>query len=180
MKIIEIILISLSLATDAFAVSICKGIVIKKNKLKKSIIISSYFGIFQLLMTLIGYLFGSLFSSYIISMSYIIAFVLLSIIGIDMIIESLNNKDYKDEIRFSEMFFLSIATSIDALVIGLTFSLFNINIILNILIIGIITFILSFIGVMFGIKIKKVIKFNSSLLGGIVLIIIGIKILLKH
>ena len=180
MKIIEIILISLSLATDAFAVSICKGIVIKKNKLKKSIIISSYFGIFQLLMTLIGYLFGSLFSSYIISMSYIIAFILLLIIGIDMIVESLNNKEYKDEIRFSEMFFLSLATSIDALVIGLTFSLFDTNIILNILVIGIITFILSFIGVMFGIKIKKIVKFNSSLLGGIVLIIIGIKILLKH
>ena len=180
MKIIEIILISLSLATDAFAVSICKGIVIKKNKLKKSIIISSYFGIFQLLMTLIGYLFGSLFSSYIINMSYIVSFILLLIIGIDMIVESLNNKEYKDEIRFSEMFFLSLATSIDALVIGLTFSLFDTNIILNIILIGIITFILSFIGVMFGIKIKKIVKFNSSLLGGIVLIIIGIKILLKH
>ena len=180
MKLLDIILISFALALDAFTVSICKGITLKKNKIKKSFIISSYFGFFQSLMTLLGYLFGNIFYNLIINFDHWIAFILLLIIGINMIIESFNNDNIDDDISFKKMFFLSIATSIDALVIGITLSLFNLNILFIILIIGLITFILCYIGSIFGVKIKKYLNFNTEIIGGIILILLGFKILFEH
>ena len=180
MNLFDIILTSFALAFDAFTVSICKGIEIKKNKIKNSVIISSYFGVFQSLMTLIGYLFGNYFYYFIVSFDHWIAFISLLVIGINMIIESFSENNVDDSISFNKMIFLSLATSIDALVIGITLSLFRINIILVILIIGLITFILSFIGVLFGNKIKNKISVKSEILGGVILIILGIKILIEH
>ena len=180
MSILEVILTSISLGMDAFSVSICKGITIRKEKIKKSIIIGLYFGLFQTLMSLFGYMFGNIFYKYIVYLDHWIAFFLLLIIGTDMIIESYKHNDIDDSIKFKEMIILSIATSIDALVVGITLSLFNINILLVTLTIGLITFILSFIGVIFGNEIKKKININLELIGGIILILIGIKILLEH
>lgn len=180
MNLIDTILTSFALAFDAFTVSICKGMLIKKDKIKKSAIIGSYFGFFQSLMTLIGFLFGKVFYKLIISFDHWIAFIFLTIIGINMIKESYVKNDIDDNIRFGEMIFLSIATSIDALIVGITFSLFNLNIVFVILIIGLITFLLSFIGVLFGNKIKQKLFFKPEILGGIILIILGIKILIEH
>ena len=180
MNLFDIILTSLALASDAFTVSICKGMIIKKNKKKKTLIIASYFGIFQGLMTLIGYLFGSIFYEIIVNFDHWLAFVFLSIIGINMIIESFKSEQFSDSINFKEMIFLSVATSIDALVVGITLSLFSLNIILAIIIITLITFLLSFIGVLFGSKIKEKINVKLEIIGGIILILLGFKILFEH
>ena len=180
MNIFEIILTSFALASDAFAVSICKGIVIKNERLKKSVLIAIYFGFFQGLMTLIGYLFGSLFYDLIVNFDHWIAFIFLLIIGINMIGESFKQNNISDNIRFSEMLFLSIATSIDALVIGITLSLFNLNIIISILLITLITFLLSLIGVLFGNILNDKLNIKMVIVGGILLIILGIKILFEH
>ena len=180
MNLFDIILTSFALAFDAFTVSICKGMLIKNDKLKKSLIIGFYFGFFQLLMTLLGYLFGKIFYNLIINFDHWIAFVFLALIGINMIVESYNENEIGDDIKFGEMLFLSIATSIDALVIGITLSLFKLNIIFVVLIIGLITFILSFFGVLFGNKLKQKLLFKPEILGGIILIILGIKILIEH
>ncbi len=179
MNLFDIILTSFALALDAFTVSICKGIVIKKDKFKKSLIIGLYFGLFQLFMTLIGYLFGNMFYEIIINFSNIISFIFLLIIGINMIIESKNNNEFNDKIIFKEMIFLSIATSIDALIIGITLSLLRINIILVITIIGLITLLLSFIGVLFGNIISKKLIIKPEIVGGFILIMLGIKILFE-
>ncbi len=179
MNLFDIILTSLALAFDAFTVSICKGIIIKNNKIKKSLIIGSYFGLFQLLMTLFGYLFGNMFYDLIINFSNLISFVFLLIIGINMIKESFNKNEINDDIKFNEMILLSIATSIDALIVGITLSLLRINILFVIIIIGLITFLLSFIGSLFGNIINKKIIIKPEIIGGIILILLSFKILLN-
>lgn len=182
MSIIEIILIGIGLSMDAFAVSICKGLSIKKLTLKKTVTISLYFGIFQAIMPLVGYLLGTTFSTIIIRIDHWVAFILLFLIGFNMIIKTLRKEknEYNDKLDFKTMILLSIATSIDALAIGITFSFLRTNILLSIIIIGIITFVLTFIGVKIGNKFGFKYEQKSSLLGGAILIIIGIKILLEH
>ena len=179
MSIGEIILISIGLAMDAFAVSISKGLIMKKNY-KNALIIGLYFGIFQALMPLLGYLLGFSFSEVVTKINHYIAFVLLTIIGISMILEKTSDIYADDKINFGTMILLSIATSIDALAIGVTFAFLNVNIIISVLIIGIITFIISTIGVLLGNKIGIKFKSKAQLAGGIVLILTGIKILLEH
>ena len=179
MSIGEIILISIGLAMDAFAVSISKGLVMKKNY-KYALIIGLYFGIFQALMPLLGYLLGFSFSEVVTKINHYIAFVLLTIIGTSMILEKTSDIYADDKINFGTMILLSIATSIDALAIGVTFAFLNVNIIISVLIIGIITFIISTIGVLLGNKIGIKFKSKAQLVGGIVLILTGIKILLEH
>jgi len=179
MNILELIIISISLGMDACSVAISKGLSMKSFSFYKAIIISSYFAIFQLIMPIIGYLFGSYLGSNIKVYSHIIAFILLVILGISMIRESKNEyKDIDDDVSFKCMIIPSIATSIDALTIGITFSLLDVNIWLSSILIFIITFILSFIGVkignIFGIKYKGI----SQLLGGIILVILGIKMII--
>ena len=179
MSLLEIILISIGLAMDAFAVSISKGLVIQKSY-KNAVIIGLYFGIFQALMPLLGYFLGFSFEHIVYKVNHYIAFILLTVIGLSMILEK-NNDDYEDgKINFSTMILLSIATSIDALTIGVTFAFLDVNIISSIIIIGLITFILSTIGVLLGNKIGVKFKTKSQLVGGIVLILTGIKILLEH
>lgn len=178
--IIFTILIAVGLAMDAFAVAICKGLAIKEIDIKKSIIIGLYFGIFQAGMPLIGYLLGSSFSSLVDKFDHWIAFILLLFIGINMIKESKENDTKNSSIDFKTMILLAIATSIDALTVGITFAFFNLNIIFTIIMIGIITFILSIIGVIIGHEFGDKFKNKAEIFGGIILIIIGIKILVEH
>lgn len=182
MSIIEIILIGIGLAMDAFAVSICKGLALKKFDKKKAIIIASYFAIFQALMPVIGYLLGSTFSKTIESIDHWVAFGLLSAIGINMLKEAIKKDDEKqdDNVNFKNMIVLAIATSIDALAVGITFAFLKTNVILSVGIIGIITFILSIIGVKIGNKFGEKFESKAEILGGVILILIGLKILLEH
>ena len=182
MGIIEIILISISLAMDAFAVSICKGLSMKNMNWKKAIIIGLYFGIFQALMPTIGYFLGISFKSLVTSIDHWIVFILLLFIGGDMIKESFSKEDSNtnDDIRFKVMIILAIATSIDALAVGITFAFLNTNIIFTFSLIGIITFILSVIGVKIGNKFGNKYENKAQFTGGLILILIGLKILLEH
>ncbi len=182
MSIIELILISIGLAMDALAVSICKGLSMKKFSLKKPIIIGLYFGIFQGLMPLIGYLLGHSFEKYITSIDHWVAFILLFIIGFNMIKEVLSdeNNTYNDKVDFKTMLPLAIATSIDALAVGITFAFLKVNIIPAILLITTITLIISVIGVKIGNTFGNKYEKKAQIAGGIILIIIGIKILLEH
>lgn len=183
MGLVELILIAVSLAMDAFAVSICKGLSMKKMDWKKAIIIGLYFGIFQAGMPVIGYFLGVGFEESIKFVDHWIAFGLLAFIGGNMIKEALSNDEddeIDDKVDFKTMIILAIATSIDALAVGVTFAFLEVNIILAVSLIGILTFIISCIGVkignVFGDKYEK----KAEITGGIVLILIGLKILLEH
>ncbi len=183
MGIVEIILIGLGLAMDAFAVSVCKGLSMKKLNWKKAIIIGLYFGIFQMLMPIVGYFLGTAFEGFVTSVDHWIAFILLLIIGGKMIAEALGNEDSKncnDNVNFKTMIVLAIATSIDALAVGITFAFLQTNIILASSIIGIITFFVSLIGVKIGNRFGNVYEKKAEFVGGLILVIIGLKILLEH
>lgn len=182
MGIIELLILSIGLGMDAFAVAICKGISMKKMNWKKACIIGLYFGGFQALMPIIGFFLGSAFENIITNIDHWIAFVLLLIIGGKMIKESFDKKceDCNDDITFKTMIVLAIATSIDALAIGITFAFFKVNLILAITLIGIITFILSVIGTKIGNRFGNKFEKIAEVIGGIILILLGIKILLEH
>ena len=178
MNIIDIILIALSLSMDALTVSICKGITIKNNKLHKSLIISIFFGLFQTIMPIIGYKFGSLFN--IDKIDHWISFIILSIIGFKMIKDAILKEDnYDNKLDIKTLILLSIATSIDALVIGISFSFLKVNIILSSIIIGTVTFILCFIGSYLSSKFTPSSR-NYQIVGGLTLFAIGLKILFEH
>ena len=183
MLIFDYILIGFGLAMDAFAVSICKGLSFSKLNFKKAFIVATYFSLFQMLMPIIGYFLGIRFSSVLESVDHWISFLLLSFIGIKMILDSFK-KDVDNEndmIDFKTMVVLAVATSIDALAIGLTFAFLNINnICFPIVIIGLITFALSTVGVILGNKFSNKLENKSKILGGSVLVFIGIKILIDH
>ena len=182
MGILEISVIGLGLAMDAFAVAVCKGLSMKKLDLKKAIIIALYFGFFQAIMPLIGFFLGNRFESLIDKLDHWVAFFLLSITGGNMIYESLKNEeeDINDSIDIKNMLILSISTSIDALAVGITFAFFKIDLFMAISIIGVITFLLSIIGVKIGNKFGDKLKNKAEFIGGIVLIVIGLKILITH
>ena len=184
MDLVSIVLISIGLAMDAFAVSVCKGLSMKKLEIKKTIIIGLYFGLFQGLMPVIGYLLGIKFSSFVESVDHWIAFVLLGFIGFKMIKESLSKEECSkidDDVSFKNMVVLAIATSIDALAVGITFAFLKTNYVaISFVLIGVITFILSMLGVkignVFGSKYEK----KAEFAGGLILVLLGIKILLEH
>ena len=182
MNLIEVIGIGIGLAMDAFAVSVCKGLSMKKMNWKNAIIIALYFGIFQAVMPIIGYFLGTTLSGFVENVDHWIAFILLAIIGGNMIKDSADEEIEKrnDRVDFKTMILLAIATSIDALVVGITFSFFKTNIALSVGIVGIITFILSIIGVKIGNRFGDKFQNKAEITGGIFLIIIGLKILLEH
>ena len=182
MGIIEILLTSMGLAMDAFAVSICKGLSMKKFDTKKGLIIAAYFGFFQGFMPLVGFILGASFQELITSIDHWIAFVLLGFIGLNMLKEGLSKEceGGNDKVDFKTMIPLAIATSIDALAIGITMAFLKVNIIFAVLSIGIITFILSFIGVKLGNKFGNKYEKKAEIFGGVILILIGTKILLEH
>lgn len=182
MGLIELCILSIGLAMDAFAVSVCKGLSMAKMKWKNAIIIGAYFGYFQALMPVLGYLLGYNFQDRISNIDHWIAFILLGVIGINMIKEAISKENdvHNDSVKFKDMIVLAIATSIDALAVGITFAFLNVNLILAISLIGIITFIISVLGVkvgnIFGDKYEK----KAEFAGGIILIFLGIKILVEH
>ena len=181
MSILEIGLIGLGLAMDAFAVSVCKGLSMKKFDIKKMIIIGLYFGLFQFLMPIIGYFLGSSFEEIVKSVDHWIAFTLLGLIGISMIKDSFDDEVEKrnDKIDFKTMLFLAIATSIDALAVGITFAFYHVNLLISSSFIGVITFVLSSIGVRLGFRFGDKFQNKAELVGGMILILIGFKILLE-
>ena len=182
MGVLEIVLIAIGLAMDAFAVSICKGLSMKKMSWKKALIVALYFGLFQGLMPVIGFLLGTSFESLVTKIDHWIAFGLLMIIGINMLKEAFGNEseNCNDNVDFKTMVVLAIATSIDALAVGITFAFLKTNIILAALVIGIITFAICIIGVKIGNKFGDKYERKAETVGGLILIFIGIKILLEH
>lgn len=191
MDLLTLLLLAVGLSMDAFAVSICKGLAMKKLSLKHMVIVGAWFGGFQGLMPMIGYLLGIQFSRFINSVAPWIAFALLVLIGINMIRESFSKEEDEetDALGFKTMLLMAIATSIDALAVGITFACVPVNIIeatalintvIAVIIIGITTFILSMIGVkvgnIFGTKYKNKAEFT----GGVILIMLGIKIIVEH
>lgn len=184
MGLIEIIIIGIGLAMDAFAISICKGLSIKEINLQKAIVISSYFGIFQAGMPVMGYVLSKRFENFVTSIDHWIAFFLLFFIGLNMIKDAFEKKEDKnlenDDMGFKEMVMLSVATSIDALAVGITFAFLNVDIFSSTIIIGIITFIISLLGVFIGKRFGDIFEKKAEVLGGIILILIGIKILAQH
>lgn len=182
MGTIELLLLSVGLAMDAFAVSICKGISMKKMNWKKALIIGLYFGGFQALMPVIGYFLGTAFELIITNIDHWVAFILLGIIGGNMIKESFEDESdsCNDDVGFKTMVILAIATSIDALTVGITFAFLKVNLIAAISMIGVITLALSVIGTKIGNKFGNKYKNKAELVGGIILVLLGIKILLEH
>ena len=180
MNIYDILFIGAGLSMDAFAVSVCKGLAMKKMDIKKALICGLYFGVFQALMPLIGYLLGSGFKNVVSSIDHWIAFVLLGIIGINMIREAKSCEVVNDSMDIKTMLTLAVATSIDALAIGVTFAFLKVNIVPAISIIGLITFVCSFLGVKLGSIFGEKLKSKAEIVGGVVLIMIGSKILIEH
>ena len=183
MGLFEIIIIAFGLSMDAFAVSITLGVFVEKPKMKEIILPGLYFGFFQALMPTIGYFSGIYFTDRIKKFDHWIALVLLGIIGGKMIKDSFSkdeDKLNKNTFQFTKMLILAIATSIDALAIGITFAVFKVNILMAIIITGFVTFFISMVGVkignIFGLKYKS----KAEFIGGIVLIVLGIKILIEH
>ncbi len=187
MGIAELILLSVGLAMDAFAVSICKGLNMTKINYKYAGIIALFFGVFQAVMPLIGYGLGTRFAKYIESVDHWVAFGLLVFIGGQMILEAVKGEEEEDadeggdKLDIKQLFILAIATSIDALAVGITFALLDgVSIWFSVAIIGTITFIISFIGVIIGNRFGNKYEKKAELAGGIILVLIGLKILLEH
>lgn len=182
MGLIELFLIAVGLSMDAFAVSVCKGLAMPKCTFKKAAIVGLWFGGFQALMPAIGYILGAQFQEAIASIDHWIAFVLLALIGGNMIHEALDNDEEEADasLDVKTMFLLAVATSIDALAIGITFAFLKVNIIPAVCFIGIVTFIISFAGVKIGNVFGARYKNKAKIVGGIILILLGLKILLEH
>ena len=178
-----IFIIGVGLSMDAMAISICKGLVTRKEeKLKTAIACAVYFGFFQALMPLLGYLLGNQFESTISSFDHWLAFILLSFIGGKMIYEALKGgeEDSSSCISFSKMLPLAVATSIDALAVGISLVALDVEIIPSCLMIGITTAVISFLGCFFGSLFGAKLKDKAGVLGGVILIVIGFKILFEH
>ena len=182
MGLIELFLIAVGLSMDAFAVSVCKGLAMPKCTFKKAAIVGLWFGGFQALMPAIGYILGAQFQEAIASIDHWIAFVLLVLIGGNMIHEALDNDEEEADasLDVKTMFLLAVATSIDALAIGITFAFLKVNIIPAVCFIGIVTFIISFAGVKIGNIFGARYKNKAEIVGGVILILLGLKILLEH
>ncbi len=186
MGFIELFLIGVGLAMDAFAVSICKGLNMRKMNYRQATVIALFFGGFQAFMPFLGWSLGRHFEHYIVSIDHWIAFILLAIIGGNMIKEALGDEedvecgDCHDQLDLKELLMLAIATSIDALAVGITFAFLRVSIVPAITIIGVTTFIISFAGVHIGHHFGSKYEKKAELAGGIILICIGLKILLEH
>ena len=184
MTFLEIFLIAVGLAMDAFAVSICKGIKMRPFNFKRAIIIAVTFGLAQALMPLIGWFLGKQFESYIVSVDHWIAFALLAFIGGKMAIESFkkeeNECDCSNKFAIGELLLMAVATSIDALAVGITFAFLKVDLISSVSIIGATTLALCFAGSFIGSKFGSALKSKAEFAGGLILVLMGLKILLEH
>ncbi len=178
---IEIVLIAVALAMDAFAVSVCKGLAMQKITFKKAAIVGLWFGGFQTLMPTVGYFLGSAFAEKIEAIDHWVAFILLAIIGVNMIREAMSKDEEKIDasLDVKTMFLMAVATSIDALAVGITFALEGENIAVSAILIGVITFCISALGVKIGSVFGTKYKSKAEFVGGVVLVGIGLKILLE-
>ena len=183
MGFMELLLLAVGLSMDACAVSICKGLSMKQADLKAMSICGVWFGGFQALMPLIGFLLGSLFAEAIESIDHWVAFILLGIIGINMLKEAFSKEEeaHDADLSVKTMFIMAVATSIDALAVGISLAMAgNVNILLAVALIGVITFAMSAMGVkvgnIFGSRFEK----KAQMAGGIILLLLGLKILLEH
>ncbi len=181
MSLFELFILAVGLSMDAMAVAICKGLSVQKLKARHALITGLYFGGFQAAMPLVGYFLGKQFRSYITNIDHWIAFILLALIGANMIKESFGSAEEVNA-SFSPraMLPMAIATSIDALAVGVTFAFLQVKIVLAVSFIGVITFSLSMVGVLIGHIFGARYKSRAELVGGIVLILMGLKILLEH
>lgn len=182
MSNLELFILAVGLAMDAFAVAVCKGLSIRTLKLRQALLVGLWFGLFQALMPALGWLLGSAFSELVQSVDHWIAFLLLAIIGGNMIREALHGdeEDVDPSLSFGVMFLLAVATSIDALAVGITFAFLSVNILAAVAFIGVITFAISAVGVKLGNLFGARYKSKAEFFGGAVLILIGLKILLEH
>jgi len=182
MDLFSLLLLAVALSMDAFAVSVCKGLAMQKISARHAVIVGLWFGSFQALMPLIGYLFGSRFEQYITAIDHWIAFFLLVIIGLTMIKEAFSkSEDHTDaSLSVKTMSLLAVATSIDALTVGITFAFLSVRILPAISLIGITTFLLSAAGVKVGNLFGTKYKSGAEIAGGLILIFLGTKILLEH
>ena len=182
MSTYELFIIAVGLSMDALAVAICKGLSMAKMSWKKGIIVGLWFGGFQALMPLIGYLLGAQFESKITAFDHWIAFILLGLIGGNMIREGVSGDEEKtdDSVSIKSMLPLAIATSIDALAVGVTFAFLRVNIVYAVSFIGVITFLLSTVGVKVGNVFGARYKSKAEIARGVILILMGLKILIEH
>ncbi len=187
MTLTELFIIAVGLSMDAFAVAVCKGLAVKKAGIKQMVAAGLWFGGFQALMPAIGYFLGSTFEEHITKIDHWVAFVLLGIIGANMIKESFSKEEGCDceksenSMNFKEMLTLAVATSIDALAVGITFALLpDVNIGAAVGFIGVITFVLSAVGIKIGNIFGAKFKSKAEFAGGLILILMGFKILLEH
>ncbi len=186
MGIIELLLTAIGLAMDAFAVSVCKGLAMKKIHYGQACVIALYFGVFQAVMPLIGYLLGTSFSKYIQAFDHWLAFILLFFIGGKMLWDAFHDDADEsseiagDKLDHRELFMMAIATSIDALAVGIAFACLEVSLFRSVTIIGIVTLVLSFGGVCIGNRFGNHFQKKAGIAGGIVLILIGTKILVEH
>ena len=183
MDIVNLIMIAVGLSMDAFAVSICKGLSVGKCRVRHMLICGLYFGAFQAIMPSIGYLLGAQFETLVSSISSYIAFALLALIGFNMIRESRSKEEEEEatpDFSWRSMLPLAVATSIDALAVGVSFAFLQVNIVPAVLFIGLTTFVCSVIGVKVGSIFGDRYKSRAEFLGGVVLIAMGLKILIEH
>ena len=187
MGFVELFLIGVGLSMDAFAVSICKGLGMKRLNMKQALVIGLFFGGFQALMPLIGWALGTQLADFIMPIDHWIAFILLALIGGKMLLDVFREGDEEDSgepkdarLDFKELLMLAIATSIDALAVGITFAFLGVNIVVAIAVIGVTTFVLSVVGVAVGHAFGARYEKGATIVGGVVLILIGCKILLEH
>ena len=182
MGLLELFILAVGLSMDAFAVSVCKGLAMPKITVKKAAVVGIWFGGFQALMPALGYLLGSQFKESITAIDHWIAFILLGIIGGNMIREACSGEceNENDSLDVKTMFLLAVATSIDALAVGITFAFLKVNIVAAVSFIGATTFIISAAGVKIGNIFGTKYKSKAELAGGIILILLGLKILLEH
>ena len=183
MGITELILLSVGLAMDAFSVSVCKGLTMKRPDRRGAFVTALFFGVFQAGMPLIGYFLGSRFAGYISSVSHWVAFGLLGFIGGKMIFEALHEEDESGEgeyrLDLGELTVLAIATSIDALAVGIVFAAEKVNLAFSVSMIGVVTFALSLVGVAIGRKFGSRYEKKAEIAGGVILVLIGTKLLLE-
>ena len=187
MGFVELLLLAIGLSMDAFAVSVCKGLCMKRLNLRQATVVALFFGGFQALMPLVGWALGTQFEQFITPVDHWIAFVLLALIGGKMRWDAFHEDDPEDlacptdgKLDLRELVMLAVATSIDALAVGITFAFLRVDILTSVGLIGVTTFALSIVGVAVGHRFGARYEKPATVAGGIVLILIGLKILLEH
>lgn len=186
MGFVELFLIAVGLSMDAFAVSVCKGLCMKRLDIRRAVVIALFFGVFQMVMPLVGWALGTQFEQYIMPIDHWIAFVLLGFIGGKMLWEAFRGKgdettcEIEEKLDIPELTMLAVATSIDALAVGITFAFLGVDIVPSVILIGATTFVLALVGVAVGHRFGARYEKLANVVGGVVLVLIGTKILLEH